>query len=199
MFTGIVQDTGTVVEVTKNGDWTLKIKASKLSLLNMPVGASIACSGVCLTIIAKTYNTFTVQCSAETLSKTTIMNWQPDTVINLEPPLRLGDDLGGHMVTGHVDGVAFVAAKKKIGDSISFQFDAPHELSRFLAPKGSVAIDGVSLTVNGVDHALFKVNIIPHTQSVTTLGKLSVGDAVNLEADILARYAERLLHAKLDD
>ncbi len=195
MFTGIVQDIGTVVEVVKNGDWTLKIKANKLSLLNMPIGASMSCSGVCLTVTSRTYNTFTVQCSAETLSKTTIMKWEPGTQINLEPPLRLGDELGGHMVTGHVDGVAFVAAKEKIGDSVSYQFDAPHELSRFLAPKGSAAIDGVSLTINGIDHALFKVNIIPHTQAVTTLGKLSVGDAVNLEVDLLARYAERLLHA----
>jgi riboflavin synthase len=193
MFTGIIQDIGTVVDVEKSGDWTLKIKTNKLSLLNMQVGASVACSGICLTVIAKTYNTFQVQASAETLSKTTLMKWVSGTLINLEPALRLGDELGGHMVSGHIDGVAFVAGKEKAGDSIRFQFEAPHDLIRFIAPKGSVAIDGVSLTVNEIDHALFNVNVIPHTQTATTLNKLSVGDAVNFEADLLARYAERLL------
>lgn len=196
MFTGIVQDVGTVVEVDKSGDWTLKIKTNKLSLLNTTVGSSMSCAGVCLTIIAKTYNTFQVQASAETLSKTTIMKWVPGTLVNLEPAMRVGDELGGHIVTGHVDGVAFVASKEKCGDSIRYQFDAPHELSRFIAPKGSIAIDGASLTINAVDHALFNVNIIPHTQNVTTLSKLAVGDAVNFEVDLLARYAERLLHTQ---
>jgi riboflavin synthase len=194
MFTGIVQDIGTVVDVVKNGDWLLKIKTDKLSLLNLSVGGSMACSGICLTIISKTYNTFQVQASAETLSKTTLMKWVPGTPVNLEPALRIGDELGGHMVTGHIDGVAFVAAKERIGDSLRLQLEAPHELARFLAPKGSVAIDGVSLTVNEIDHSFFKVNIIPHTQNVTTLGKFSIGDGVNFEADLLARYAERLLH-----
>jgi riboflavin synthase len=192
MFTGIVQDIGTVVDVVKNGDWAIKIKTDKLSLFNMSVGASMACSGVCLTIVSKVFNTFEVQASAETLSKTTIMKWASGTLVNLEPALRLGDELGGHIVTGHIDGVAFVASKEKVGDSLRLQIEAPHELTRFLAPKGSVTIDGVSLTINEIDHALFTVNIISHTQNVTTLGKLSIGDAVNFEADMLARYIERL-------
>jgi len=196
MFTGIIQDIGSVVDVDKSGDWTIKIKTEKLSSLNLAIGGSMACSGICLTIIAKSYNSFQVQASAETLSKTTIMKWAPGMCINLEPALRVGDELGGHMVTGHIDGVAFVAAKERVGDSLRVQFEAPHELARFLAPKGSVAIDGVSLTVNEIDHALFTVNLIPHTQNITTLGKLSVGDGVNFEADMLARYAERLLHAQ---
>jgi riboflavin synthase len=192
MFTGVIQDVGTIVDIVKNGDWVLKIKTDKLSLLSLSVGASIACSGVCLTVISKTYNTFQVQVSAETLSKTTIMKWDVGRRINLEPSLRLGDEMGGHIVTGHIDGVAFVTGKAKVCDSLRLQFDAPHEMVRFLAPKGSVTIDGVSLTVNEIDHAFFNVNVIPHTQDVTTLGKLSLGDAVNFEADMLARYVERL-------
>jgi riboflavin synthase len=192
MFTGIIQDIGTVVDVAKNGDWVLKVKTDKLSLFNTPIGASIACSGVCLTVTSKSFNTFHVQASAETLSKTTLLNWVPGTLVNLEPALRLGDELGGHIVTGHVDGVAFVTGKERVGESLRLQFDAPHELTRFLAPKGSVTIDGVSLTVNEIDHALFNVNIIPHTQSSTTLGKLAIGDGVNFEVDMFARYIERL-------
>ncbi len=196
MFTGIIQDIGTVVDVAKSGDWVFKIKTDKLSLLNMSVGSSMCCSGICLTLISKSYNMFQVQVSAETLAKTTMMKWGPGTLMNLEPALRLGDEMGGHLVSGHVDGVAFVASKEKIEDSLRFQFDAPHEFSRFFAPKGSVAIDGVSLTVNEINHALFSVNIIPHTQTATTLGKLSVGDAVNFEVDLMARYAERLIHTQ---
>ena len=194
MFTGIVKDIGTVVDVVKNGDWVLKIKADKLSLFDMSIGASMACCGICLTIISKSYNTFQVQASAETLSKTTILKWVPGTLVNLEPALRLGDEFGGHMVTGHIDGVAFVVSKERIGDSLRLQFEAPDELVRFLASKGSVTLEGVSLTINEVDRALFTVNIIPHTQNVTTLGKLSIGDGVNFEADMLARYVERLMH-----
>ena len=194
MFTGLIRDIGTVVDVAKSGDWTLKIKTDKLSLANTAKGASIACAGICLTVISKTYNTFEVQVSGETLKKTTAMKWIPGTLINLEPALRLGDELGGHMVTGHIDGVAFLTAKEQVGESLRLQFDAPREMARFLAPKGSVALDGVSLTINEVDHTLFAVNIIPHTQKETTLGKLSVGDGVNFEADLFARYIERLSH-----
>jgi riboflavin synthase len=193
MFTGIIRDIGTVADIAKSDDWVLKIKTDKLPLFNVSVGSSIACSGICLTVISKTYNVFQVQVSAETLKRTTVMNWVPGAPVNLEPSLRMGDEMGGHIVTGHIDGVAFVVAKEKVGDSVRLQFDAPHELARFLAPKGSVTIDGVSLTVNEIDHALFNVNIIPHTQNATTLGKLSVGDGVNFEADMLARYVERLL------
>jgi len=193
MFTGIVKDIGTITEIAKNGDWKIKIKPGKLPLFDMAIGASMSCAGICLTVISKSFNAFEVQISAETLSKTTVMNWKSGTLINLEPPLRLGDECGGHMVTGHVDGVAFVTFRESVGDSLRFQFEAPHELVRFLAPKGSVALDGVSLTVNEVDHEMFNVNIIPHTQAVTTLGALSVGAGVNFEADMLARYVERLM------
>ncbi|MDD3029306.1 MAG: riboflavin synthase [Alphaproteobacteria bacterium] len=194
MFTGLVQDIGIVTDVIKDGDWKIKIKTDKLSLFNMNIGSSIACAGVCMTIIAKTYNTFQVQASAETLSKTTVMKWASGTRINLEPALRVGEELGGHLVTGHIDGVAFITAKEKVGDSIRFHVDAPHELSRFIAPKGSVALDGVSLTVNEIDHALFTINIIPHTQTETTLGGMAIGDGVNIEVDMMARYIERLSH-----
>ncbi|MFA5041201.1 MAG: riboflavin synthase [Bdellovibrionales bacterium] len=193
MFTGLVKDIGTIVDIAKTGDWDLKIKTDKLSLFDLSIGGSIACSGICLTIISKTFNQFHVQVSGETLSKTTVMKWAPGTLINLEPALKLGDPFGGHIVTGHIDGVAFVTSKEHIGDSLRLEFEAPHELTRFLVPKGSAAIDGVSLTVNEVDHALFTVNLIPHTQHETTLGKLSIGDGVNFEVDTLARYIERLL------
>lgn len=192
MFTGLIRDIGTVVDVAKSGDWKIKIRTDKLPLANTANGASIACAGICLTVVSKTYNTFEVQVSGETLQKTTVMKWVPGTLVNLEPALRLGDELGGHMVTGHIDGVAFLTAKEQVGESLRLQFDAPHEMARFLAPKGSAALDGVSLTVNEVDHSLFTVNIIPHTQKETTLGKLSVGDGVNFEADLFARYIERL-------
>ncbi len=194
MFTGLIRDIGTIVDVAKSGDWTLKIKTGKLQLSGTSIGASIACAGICLTVVSKTYNTFDVQVSGETLKKTTVMKWVPGTLVNLEPALRLGDELGGHMVTGHIDGVAFLAAKERVDDSLRLQFDAPRELARFLAPKGSVALDGVSLTVNEVDHTLFTANIIPHTQNETTLGKLEVGDGVNFEVDLFARYIERLSH-----
>lgn len=194
MFTGIVQDVGTIVDIVKDGDWTIKIKTDKLSLLRTPVGASMACAGICLTLIAKTYNTFQVQASPETLSKTTVMKWKPGMRVNLEPALHVGDELGGHFVTGHVDGVAFVTAKTRDSNCVRMTFGAPAELARFLAPKGSATIDGVSLTVNEIDHAFFNVTLIPHTLEATTLGALSVDDAVNFEADMIARYAERLLH-----
>ncbi len=193
MFTGLVKDIGTVAGIEKTGDWTIKIKPKKLSLFDLSVGASIACSGICLTVVAKTFGSFQVQVSAETLSKTTALKWEAGTRLNLEPALRLSDSLGGHIVTGHVDGVAFLVAKERAGDSLTLRFEAPHELARFLAPKGSVALDGVSLTVNEVDHAQFTINIIPHTQEETTLSELSIGGGVNFEIDMLARYVERLM------
>ncbi|MFA4995071.1 MAG: riboflavin synthase [Bdellovibrionales bacterium] len=193
MFTGLVKDIGTVVDVVKSGDWTLRIKTDKLPIFNTPVGASMACAGICLTIVSKSYNVFDAQISPETMKKTTVMKWVPGTLVNLEPAMRLGDEFGGHMVSGHIDGIAFVTNKERIGDSLNLQFEAPHDLVRFLAPKGSATLDGVSLTINEVDHALFTINIIPHTQNATTLGKLSIGDGVNFEVDLLARYIERLL------
>ncbi|MGB9152550.1 MAG: riboflavin synthase [Alphaproteobacteria bacterium] len=193
MFTGIIQDIGIITGIVKSGDWLLTIKTEKLSLASTAIGASIACSGACLTVIAKSDNTFQVQASAETLDKTTMRDWKSGTRINLEPALRMGDELGGHLVSGHVDGVAAVTARWQEGDSVRLQFEVSHELSRFLASKGSAVIDGVSLTVNECEGMLFDVNIIPHTQTATTLGALNVGDKVNFEVDLIARYTERLL------
>jgi riboflavin synthase len=194
MFTGIIQDIGVVAGIVKDGDWLLTIEPRALPLAQTSIGASIACSGVCLTVVAKADKWFQVQTSTETLDKTTIKNWQSGTHINLEPALRMGDPLGGHLVSGHVDGVGRVITTTKEQDSLRLQFEAPQDMARFLAAKGSVTIDGVSLTVNDVEGARFTVNIIPHTQSATTLGKLATGDAVNFEADMMARYADRLLH-----
>ena len=196
MFTGIIQDIGLVTSIVKNGDWVVTIETEKLSLTHTVIGASISCAGACLTVIEKTDQTFSAQVSAETLDKTTLKNWRVGARVNLEPALRMGDELGGHLVAGHVDGVARVAARKAEGDSVRLQFAAPQELASFLAPKGSAVIDGTSLTINEVNDALFGVNIIPHTQTETTLGALDVGDLVNFEADMIARYVERLLRYK---
>jgi riboflavin synthase len=193
MFTGIVQDVGTVTDITRNGDWRLTITPDHLSLAQTAVGASMSCAGICLTIIERTDTAFQAQASTETLNRTTMMKWKVGTRINLEPALRMGDELGGHIVTGHIDGIAYLVEKRKELDSVRLRFEAPPELRRYIAPKGSVALDGVSLTVNEVEGNHFGLNIIPHTQAVTTLGALSIGDAVNLEADMMARYAERLL------
>lgn len=193
MFTGIVQDVGVVADIARQGDWRLTIKPQHMSLAQTAIGASISCAGICLTVISRTDDAFEAQASTETLNRTTMMKWKVGTRINLEPALRLGDELGGHIVTGHIDGVAYLVEKRKELDSVRLRFEAPSELRRYIAPKGSVAIDGVSLTVNEVEPGLFGMNIIPHTQTVTTLGDLAVGDAVNLEVDMMARYAERLL------
>ena len=193
MFTGIIQDIGTVTGLVKSGDWLLTIETKKLSLATTAIGASIACSGACLTVIAKTANSFQVQASAETLNKTTMSRWQTGTRINLEPALRMGDELGGHLVTGHVDAVIALVSKQKEGDSLRLQFEAPSEFARFIAAKGSAVIEGVSLTVNEVEGSRFGVNIIPHTQVETTLGALEVGDKANFEVDMIARYLDRLL------
>ncbi len=195
MFTGIIQDVGRVVSVDKGGDWTAIIE-TKLSLAQTALGASIACDGVCLTVVEKTDTTFTVQISGETLSKTNLIRWQSGTRINLESALRFGDELGGHLLSGHVDGVARVVHRTPVDDSIRFVFDVPLAFERFLAPKGSITINGVSLTVNGVEGASFDVNIIPHTQGQTTLAGLAEGDEVNFEIDMIARYLERLLRQR---
>lgn len=193
MFTGIIQDIGTVTNIVKNGDWRITVKVNALPLVGTAIGASISCSGACMTVVAKTADSFDIQVSAESLAKTTIKNWATGTRVNLEPALRMGDELGGHLVSGHVDGVIRVTARAADGDSVRLQFSMPPELARFIAPKGSVVIDGTSLTVNEVDKDAFGVNIIPHTQHATTLGTLREGDAVNIEADLIARYLDRLL------
>ena len=191
MFTGIITDIGSVKAISGEGDVRFDINTTFV-MDDVAIGASIACAGVCLTVIEKGQGWFAVQASDETLQKTTLGDWKADTKINLERALKLGDELGGHIVSGHVDGVAHVVSAQAIGDSIKINFEAPRDLAAFVAQKGSATIDGVSLTVNDVNDCNFSVNIIPHTQSETTLGKLIEGDRVNLEIDVLARYVARL-------
>jgi riboflavin synthase len=197
MFTGIVTDLGTVREVLPIGgghDHRLVIGTSPGFLANPPVvlGASICCSGVCLTAVELGGDWFAVEASAETLSRTTLGGWKPGTRVNLERSLRIGDELGGHLVSGHVDGVGEVIAATPENGSVRWRFRVPAALAPFIAAKGSVAIDGVSLTVNEVDRDSFGVNIIPHTATVTTFGTLQPGGRVNIEIDMMARYVARL-------
>ncbi len=191
MFTGLITDIGEVRSVDRDTDARFVI-GTAFDLSAIEIGASIACSGVCLTVIEKGEDWFSVDVSAETLSCTTLGVWQPGRRINLEQSLRFGAELGGHLVQGHVDGVAPVVARRADGDSVRFEFEAPADLARFIARKGSVALDGISLTVNEVDDRRFGANIIPHTARETTLGTTNVGDKVNLEVDLLARYVARL-------
>ena len=195
MFTGLITDVGRVRAVTSVGDRRIEIETS-FPIAEIELGASIACSGVCLTAIEFGDNWFAVEASEETTSKTTVGDWQAGDALNLERSLRIGDELGGHLVFGHVDGVAKIAERQTDGDSIRFSILAPDDLAPYIAPKGSVALSGVSLTVNEVDGNRFGVNIIPHTADATTLGKLSAGDRVNLEIDMLARYVARQLEAQ---
>jgi riboflavin synthase len=195
MFTGIVTGLGTVREITPLGrdqDMRLTIATPWPDTAAIPLGASIACSGCCLTAVAVGPDWFAVTASAETLSKTTLGRWRAGSRVNLERPLRVGDELGGHIVSGHVDGVGQVVSATPEHESVRWRFTVPRELARFIAPKGSVAIDGVSLTVNEVEGTDFGVNIIPHTASVTTFGLLAPGDSVNIEIDTVARYVARL-------
>jgi len=193
MFTGIVTDLGTVTAREARGDTHFRIRTS-YDTGSIAIGASIACSGVCLTVVQKAADWFAVDVSAETLSRTTLGNWKEGAQINLERSLKVGDELGGHIVSGHVDGVGEVVSVTPEGESLRMDFRAPDALAGFIAEKGSITIDGASLTVNGVKGAVFGVNLIPHTQQVTTLGKLKAGDKVNLEIDVLARYVARLQH-----
>ena len=195
MFTGIITDIGTVRAVRKAGDTRFEITTG-YDLGTVDMGASIACNGCCLTVIEKGPDWFAIQASAETLSKTTLGDWATGTRINLERALKIGDELGGHIVSGHVDGLGEIVSITPEGDSQRFRFRVPHELARFIAPKGSVAIDGTSLTVNEVEGNVFGVNIIPHTQAVTTWGTMKVGQRVNIEIDMLARYVARLTEYK---
>lgn len=191
MFTGIVTDIGTVTELDQQGDLRARIKTA-YDTAGIDIGASIASDGVCLTVIALGDDWYDVQISAETVSKTNLDGWQLGKRVNLERALKVGDELGGHIVSGHVDGVAEVVAVKDEGDSTRVTLRAPKNLARFIAPKGSVALNGTSLTVNDVDGCDFGINFIPHTKEVTTWGDVSVGDKVNLEIDTLARYVARL-------
>ena len=191
MFTGIITDVGRVRAVERQGDTRFTIE-TVFDMETVPIGASIANNGVCLTVVEKGPGWFAVQASAETLSKTTLGGWTEGTRVNLERALKVGDELGGHIVSGHVDGVATVVEVRPDGESKRYTFEAPANLAKYIASKGSVALDGVSLTVNEVEGARFGVNIIPHTQIATTFGALKPGDRINLEIDMLARYVARL-------
>ncbi len=192
MFTGIVSDVGEVRSVTPGGDTGFAI-ATSLATREIAIGASIACAGVCLTVTETGGDWFAVQASAETLARTTLGAWRPGTRVNLERALRMGDELGGHILTGHVDAVAAIVGRRKEGDSLRFTIEVPAPFDKAIAPKGAVALDGISLTVNEVDGCRFGVNIIPHTQAKTSFGAAAIGDRVNLEIDVLARYVARLL------
>lgn len=191
MFTGLITDIGEVRAVERAGDTQFVIGTS-FDMEGVAIGASIACSGACLTVVEKGADWFAVDVSAETLACTTLGDWQVGRRINLEQSLRIGAELGGHLVQGHVDGVAPVTERRPDGDSLRFSFEAPAELAKFIARKGAVALDGISLTVNEVEGRSFGVNIIPHTAQQTTLGAAQPGDTVNLEVDLLARYVARL-------
>ncbi len=191
MFTGIITDIGTVLTLTQEGDLRARIRTG-YDMAQVDLGASIASDGVCLTVVAKGADWYEVQVSAETVSKTNLGQWTPGRRLNLERALRLGDELGGHIVSGHVDGVAEVVGLVDEGDSTRLKFRVPDHLAGFIAPKGSVALNGTSLTVNEVDGAEFGVNLIPHTKTVTNWGETRQGDIINLEIDTLARYVARL-------
>jgi riboflavin synthase len=194
VFTGIVQDVGRVLSCEpRGGDVRVTIRCERLDLSTAHVGDSLCVQGCCLTAIELRGTTFAADLSRETLSLTTLGDLQPGDRVNLEPALRAGDPLGGHLVSGHIDGVARVTAVSSDARSRRLTIEANAALARFLAPKGSIAVDGVSLTVNEVTGSSFGVNIIPHTQSSTTLGRLAVGAHVNLEVDQVARYIHRLM------
>ncbi|WP_159999111.1 riboflavin synthase [Roseomonas sp. 18066] len=195
MFTGIITATGTVAGIEPIGeghDMRLALATPQGWLAGAEIGASIACSGCCLTVVTLEENRFTVEVSAETLSKTTLDQWRQGSSINLERALKMGDEMGGHVVSGHVDGVAELLSATHENGSLRCRFRLPAELARFVAQKGSITIEGVSLTVNEVEGLDFGVNLIPHTAAVTTLGALAPGHRVNIEIDMLARYVARL-------
>lgn len=197
MFTGIVQDIGTIDALEqRGGDVRLSVRVGRLDLTDMAVGDSIAVAGVCLTVVDCAAGCFGADVSRETLSLTSIARWRVGTRVNLEPALRAGEPLGGHLMAGHVDGLGTLAERHGDARSQRLRFRAPAPLRRYLARKGSISVDGVSLTVNEVDAEGFAVNLVPHTLAVTTMGELAVGDAVNLEIDLIARYVERLLEAE---
>ena len=199
MFTGIITDIGTVRNVERKGDLRLLIGCG-YDMATVDLGASIACSGACLTVVDKGEDWFAVDVSQETISKTAPGLWAEGARLNLERALRVGDELGGHIVTGHVDAIAAVTRAEHVGGSIDISIEAPRALGGGIAPKGSIALDGVSLTVNDVDDAdgatRFSVNIIPHTGRATTLGDMATGRQLNVEVDVLARYVDRMMYTR---
>ncbi|MFG1419143.1 riboflavin synthase [Xanthobacter sp. V0B-10] len=197
MFTGIITDVGDVVAAEPRGEVKTLTIATDFDAATIALGASIACSGVCMTVTSATAGgprraLFTVDAGPETLAITTVAEWQPRRRINLERSLKLGDELGGHMVSGHVDSTAKVLKREDLGATTRFEFEVPEALARFVAVKGSVALDGTSLTVNTVEGRVFSCLLIPHTLAVTTWGGVRPGEAVNFEVDVMARYAARL-------
>ena len=194
MFTGIVTATGTILSITDKGDRILKIGVG-WDCTDLAIGASVAHSGICLTVLSHEADSYEVAASAETMRVTTLGDWKAGDVVNLERALRVGDELGGHIVSGHVDGLATVRSVTPVGDSHEVWIRAPQHLARFVAPKGSVALDGVSLTVNEVRGTDFSINVIDHTWQVTTLGTCCEGRVLNMEIDMLARYVARLAEA----
>jgi riboflavin synthase len=199
MFTGIVTDVGTVRKAEQRGDLRLVI-ATGYDTATIDLGASIACSGVCLTVVDKGEDWFAVDLSAETVSRTPAGLWREGAKLNLERSLRMGDELGGHIVTGHVDAVGTVVEVAREGDSVRILVEVPKNLAAMIAPKGSIALDGVSLTVNEVEDATestrFSINLIPHTAQETTFGEVAAGRQLNVEVDVLARYIDRMLVAR---
>ncbi len=197
MFTGIVSDIGTIERIEARGDTRIVIRTG-YDTGTIDMGASIACSGVCLTVVERGPGWFAVDVSGETLARTAQGRWSSGMRLNLERAMKLGEEMGGHIVTGHVDGIAEVVEVSTVGDSQKITIDVGREIAPFIAPKGSITIDGVSLTVNTVEDreqaTRFSVNIIPHTQGATTLGALQAGHAVNIEIDVLARYLQRMEH-----
>jgi len=195
MFTGIVTDIGTVTTIDQRGDLRLVI-GCHYDMDGVAIGASISCSGVCLTVVDTGTDWFAVDVSAETISRTAQGQWSQGARLNLERALKVGDELGGHIVTGHVDAIGEVVSVTDEGDSTRIVISAPRDIARHIAPKGSIALDGVSLTVNEVSDTpgdvRFGINVIPHTQSVTTFGALAPGHAINIEIDVLARYMARM-------
>lgn len=196
MFTGIIESQGVIEKIApQNGDWKVTIQTGKLDMSDVKIGDSIAANGICLTAIEITSNSYVADVSGETISVTTAADWQVGTHVNLEKALRLQDRLGGHLVSGHVDGVGTIRQISQDGRSWRYEVEAPLGLCKYIAAKGSICINGISLTVNQVEGSIFGVNIVPHTRQETTIKEFEVGSKVNLEVDLLARYLERMMSA----
>lgn len=200
MFTGIIEDRGTVTEIKRRAkESALTFRVNRIDPREIVMGESIAVNGACLTVTSLEGDTFTVDASRETLSRTSLGKLRVGSMVNLERSLRVGDRMGGHMVSGHVDGIGSVKSKKKRGGSVEFRFTAPEQIMKYIVEKGSVAIDGVSLTVNTVEGGEFTVNIIPYTLAETTFGALRAGKPVNIECDMIGKYVEKLMTGKRDE
>ena len=194
MFTGIIQSLGKIAAIEqKGGDARLRVAVGKLDMTNVNTGDSVAVSGVCLTVVEHDLTEFVADVSGETLARTTFGHLRAGAAVNLEKSLTLASPLGGHLVSGHVDGLGSVLKRQEAGRSVQFRIKAPEALAKYIAEKGSITVDGVSLTVNAIQGVEFELNIVPHTLQETTLGQLKSGSVVNLEVDILARYLERLM------